>query len=82
MRSHKLVNQQQFYVSISRARHDAQVFTDDLNVLERAVGRDPKKSVAMEVIKPAPVTTELEPPPQMQTTELKPQPTRSFGYRP
>ena len=80
MRSHKLVNRQQFYVSISRARHDAQVFTDDLKTLERAVGRDPKKSVAMEVIKPVPPTTELKPAKALNTTELKPHPTRSFGY--
>jgi hypothetical protein len=59
--SHKLVNQQQFYVSISRARYDAQVFTYDLKTLERPVGKDQKKSVAMEVVKPAPPTTELRP---------------------
>jgi conjugative relaxase-like TrwC/TraI family protein len=82
MRSHKLVNQQQFYVSISRARHDVQVFTDDLKTLERAVGREPKKSVAMEVIKPASPTTEIKPAQALNTTELKPQPTRSFSYRP
>jgi ATP-dependent exoDNAse (exonuclease V) alpha subunit len=93
MRSHKLVNQQQFYVSISRARHDAQVFTDDLAALERSVSRNPRKAVAMEVIKPAALTTELKPPQTLKTTELKPaqapqtteltpQPTRSFGYRP
>jgi hypothetical protein len=35
MRSHKLVYQQQFYVSISRTRHDVRVFTDDLKTLER-----------------------------------------------
>ena len=82
MRSHKLVNQQQFYVSISRARHDAQVFTNDLPALERAVGRNPQKSVAMEVIKPAVPTTGLKPAQALETTELKPQPTRGLGYRP
>ena len=82
MRSHKLVNQQQFYVSISRARYDAQVFSDDLKTLERAVGKDQKKSVAMEVVKPAPPTTELRPAQALNTTELKPQTTGSFGYRP
>jgi ATP-dependent exoDNAse (exonuclease V) alpha subunit len=82
IRSHKLVNQQQFYVSISRARYDAQVFTDDLKSLERAVGRDLKKSVAMEVVKPAPPTTELKPAQALNTMELKPRPTRNFGYRP
>ena len=43
MRSVKLVNRDQFYVSISRARHDAQVFTNDLQTLEPAVGRNPQK---------------------------------------
>jgi conjugative relaxase-like TrwC/TraI family protein len=62
MRSHKLVNQPQFYVSISRARHDVRVFTDDVQALERAVGRNPRKAVAMEVIKPPHPTTELKPP--------------------
>jgi ATP-dependent exoDNAse (exonuclease V) alpha subunit len=80
MRSAKLVNQPQFYVSISRARHDAQVFTDDLHTLERAVGRNPQKAVAMEVVKPAAPTQSLKP--ERETTELKPQQTRSFGYRP
>ena len=71
MRSAKLVNQPQFYVSISRARHDAQVYTDDFQTLQRAVGRNPQKAVAMEMVKPAPVTT-----------ALKPQPTTSLGMRP
>jgi ATP-dependent exoDNAse (exonuclease V) alpha subunit len=82
MRSAKLVNQPQFYVSISRARHYAQVFTNDLQTLERAVGRNPSKKVAMEVVKPAPLTTELKAPQVLQTTQLKPQQTRSIGYRP
>ena len=38
MRSHKLVNQQQFYVSISRARYNALVFTDELKTLESSCG--------------------------------------------
>jgi ATP-dependent exoDNAse (exonuclease V) alpha subunit len=76
MRSAKLVNQKQFYVSISRERHDAQVYTDDLKALQRAVGRNPQKAVAMEVVKPAPITTELK----RTTTEL--QPTTSLGIRP
>jgi hypothetical protein len=80
MRSAKLVNQPQVYVSISRARHDAQVFTNDLQTLERAVGRRPSKKVAMEVVKPAAPTQSLKP--QRETTELKPQQTTSFGYRP
>jgi hypothetical protein len=82
MRSAKLVNQPQFYVSISRPRHDAQVFTNDLQALERAVGRNPSKKVAMEVVKPAPVTTELKPQPQQVTTPLTQRRTTSSGMRP
>jgi conjugative relaxase-like TrwC/TraI family protein len=80
MRSAKLVNQKQLYVSISRAREDAQVYTDDLRALERAAGRDPRKAVAMEVVKPAPPTTELKP--RQSTTELTQQRTTSIGMRP
>jgi conjugative relaxase-like TrwC/TraI family protein len=83
MRSAKLVNQKQLYVSISRARHDAQVYTNDLNTLERAAGRNPSKKVAMEVVKPAPVTTELKPPQAQQTTtQLPRRQTTSIGMRP
>jgi hypothetical protein len=41
MRSAKLVNQNPSYISISRVRRDARVFTNDLQALERAVARDP-----------------------------------------
>jgi ATP-dependent exoDNAse (exonuclease V) alpha subunit len=47
-RSVKLVNQRQFYVSISRARHDARIYTDDTNALARVVGRDQLKPTALE----------------------------------
>ncbi|HTT77893.1 MAG TPA: MobF family relaxase [Candidatus Binataceae bacterium] len=65
MRNAQLVNRKQFYVSISRARHDAQVYTDDLEVLRRAVAREPRKAVALETVKPARPTTELR---QQQTS--------------
>ena len=61
MRSAQLVNRRQFYVSISRARHDAHVYTDDAEALRRAVGRDPRKAAALDTIKPARATTELQP---------------------
>jgi ATP-dependent exoDNAse (exonuclease V) alpha subunit len=51
MRSAQLVNQKQFYVSISRARSDARIYTDDAEALGRAVGRRPEKSIAMDAIK-------------------------------
>jgi ATP-dependent exoDNAse (exonuclease V) alpha subunit len=82
MRSARLVNQKQLYVSISRAREDAQIFTDDVEALRRAAGRDPRKAAAMEMVKPAPVTTELRPQPQRSTTELPQQRTTSISMRP
>ncbi len=48
MRSAQLVNRKQFYVSISRARQDARVYSDDAQALRRAVGRDQRKEVALE----------------------------------
>ncbi len=47
-RSAKLVNQRQFYVSISRARHDARVYTDDAGALARVIGREQRKHIALE----------------------------------
>jgi UvrD-like helicase C-terminal domain len=52
-RSVKLVNQRQFYVSISRARHDARIYTDDATALARAVGREQLKPTALEHLPPA-----------------------------
>jgi len=46
MRSAQLVNHEQFYVSISRARNDARVYTNDAQALRRAV-REPKKEIAL-----------------------------------
>jgi ATP-dependent exoDNAse (exonuclease V) alpha subunit len=60
IRNAQLVNRKQFYVSISRARNDAQVYTDDLEALRRAVAREPRKAVALETVKPARPTTELQ----------------------
>jgi hypothetical protein len=45
-----LVNQQQFYVSISRARIDAQVFTNKQDELAQAVSRAWPKSTALDSI--------------------------------
>jgi conjugative relaxase-like TrwC/TraI family protein len=47
-RSAELVNRKQFYVSISRARHTATIYTDDRAALQHAVGRTPEKSIALE----------------------------------
>jgi ATP-dependent exoDNAse (exonuclease V) alpha subunit len=69
MRSAQLVNRRQFYVSISRARHDAHVYTDDAEALGRAVGRDPRKVAALDAVKQRP-TQQLKHPPE--TTDLQP----------
>ena len=53
LRSAQLVTRRQFYTSISRARHDARVYTDDANALRHAVVREPKKEIALEAVKPA-----------------------------
>jgi ATP-dependent exoDNAse (exonuclease V) alpha subunit len=60
MRSAQLVNQRSFYVTISRAREDAQIYTDDARALRNAVKREQRKEVALEVIQP----------PQQQSTGL------------
>jgi ATP-dependent exoDNAse (exonuclease V) alpha subunit len=51
-RSVKLVNERQFYVSISRARYDARIYTDDANALARVVGREQLKPTALEHLSP------------------------------
>lgn len=49
-RSAALVNQQQFYVSISRARDEALVFTSSRKDLARAVGRSAEKVSALDFV--------------------------------
>ena len=51
-RSVKLVNQRQFYVSISRARHDARIYTDDAPALARAVGREQLSQPRLNICRP------------------------------
>jgi len=48
--SAELVNRQQYYVSISRARHEAVVFTDSRVDLAAAVNRNAGKSSALELV--------------------------------
>ncbi len=78
MRSAQLVNRKQFYVSISRARQDARVYTDDAQALRRAIGRDPRKELALEAVK-------IQQTEQLQhtrdTTELQPQQSVGLGMR-
>jgi hypothetical protein len=49
-RSRELVNRQQFYVSLSRARRDAVIFTDSRESLTRVISRTADKSVALDAI--------------------------------
>jgi conjugative relaxase-like TrwC/TraI family protein len=44
----QLVNRRQFYVSLSRARYDARIYTDDAEALRRAVARDLQKAIALD----------------------------------
>jgi ATP-dependent exoDNAse (exonuclease V) alpha subunit len=52
LKSAQLVNQRSFYVTISRARREARVYTDDVHALRNAVKREQKKEIALEVIQP------------------------------
>jgi conjugative relaxase-like TrwC/TraI family protein len=80
MRSAQLVNRRQFYVSISRARQDAHVYTDDADELRRAVGRDPRKVAALDAVKQWPTQQIMQ---HRKTTDLQPQQsqTQSIGIR-
>jgi ATP-dependent exoDNAse (exonuclease V) alpha subunit len=49
-RSRELVNRQQFYVSLSRARHDALIFTDSREALPRAISRAAEKAIALDAV--------------------------------
>jgi len=76
MRSARLVNREQLYVSASRGRIDARIYTDDAEAVRLAVARDPKKEIALDAVKQQSART-LEP--RQETTELQPQP--STGLR-
>jgi ATP-dependent exoDNAse (exonuclease V) alpha subunit len=49
-RSRELVHRQQFYVSLSRARHDAMIFTDSRQSLPMAISRTADKAIALDAI--------------------------------
>jgi ATP-dependent exoDNAse (exonuclease V) alpha subunit len=53
-RSARLVNRRQFYVSLSRARRDVRIYTDNTEALARAVAREQLKPTALENLTPAP----------------------------
>ena len=52
-RSLPAINQQQFYVSISRGRDACRVFTDDVEMLRSHVTRSSARLAAVEVVPPA-----------------------------
>jgi ATP-dependent exoDNAse (exonuclease V) alpha subunit len=54
MRSARLVNQRALYVILSRARDDAQIYTDDSQALRNAVRREQRKEHALELVKQQP----------------------------
>jgi ATP-dependent exoDNAse (exonuclease V) alpha subunit len=69
MRSARLVNREEEYVSVSRARIDARIYTDDAQALRRAVARDPKKEIALEAIRQEP------------TQQIRPQQSQPISIR-
>jgi ATP-dependent exoDNAse (exonuclease V) alpha subunit len=48
-RSPDLVNERQLYVSLSRARIDARIYTNDGHAMRRVVSREQKKELALDV---------------------------------
>jgi len=59
--SPELVNQKQFYVSISRARNALKVYTDDRGKLGHAVSRTREKSMALDHTKNAELSNKVLP---------------------
>jgi ATP-dependent exoDNAse (exonuclease V) alpha subunit len=78
-RSAQLVNRKQFYVSLSRARYDARLYTDDAPALRRAVTRDPEKAIALDVVQTRP-TEQLQP--ACETNALNLAANSQFHLRP
>jgi ATP-dependent exoDNAse (exonuclease V) alpha subunit len=50
MRSAQLLNQRSFYVTLSRGRDDARVYTNDAYMMRNAVKREQTKEMAIEII--------------------------------
>ena len=79
MRSSRLVNREQLYVSISRGRIDARVYTNDTEALRLGVTRDPKKEVALDAVKQRP-TLALKPPGSTPISNLSSRRTNLSEY--
>jgi hypothetical protein len=54
MRSAQLVNQRSFYVTLSWACEDAQVYSNDAHALRNAVRREQRKEVALDAVQQQP----------------------------
>ena len=67
MRSARLVNRKQFYVSLSRAREDARIYTDNVQTLRHAAMRNSQKETALEAV----TTAQLKPPRRVSGLSLK-----------
>lgn len=70
----ELINQRFAYVSVSRASHDAQIFTNDATTLAESLGRDVSKASAIDLSKSQSPVVSVG---LQQATEVKQ--TRSFG---
>jgi len=53
-RGAQLVNRKQFYVSLSRARYDARIYTNDSEALRRAASRNLEKAIALDKLRQRP----------------------------
>jgi hypothetical protein len=60
-RSRWPVNRQQFYVSLSRAYHDALIFTDSREALPRAISGTADKAIALDAIDNVKLRPETDP---------------------
>ena len=55
----KLINSRLAYVAVSRARYDAQIYTNDAEVLGKALSRDTSHTAAIEPQQPAAPSNEM-----------------------
>ena len=65
----KLVNRRLAYVAVSRARYDAQIYTNDKSELGRDLSRDVSQRTATQSQEPEPAAQKVEPAAQ-QTAQV------------
>jgi Viral (Superfamily 1) RNA helicase len=85
-RSEELVNRKQFYTSISRARYNATIYTNDQQAMRRAVMRNQQKENGLEAVTPkqtasVSATVSPSPLPSPQTPQHQQSRQRGFGFR-